>query len=143
MDLEYITEIVAALCSSRTVTRLDLRQGSMRLKVRRRLTLPVETGPPVEESAPPAEEGPEPQVIRSHLVGIFHSLGPKIATPVQAGMVVREGQPLGAIESVGMMYDVVADGDGTVLEVLVEDGQPVEYGQELFRVLPASAREEG
>jgi biotin carboxyl carrier protein len=49
-------------------------------------------------------------------------------------MAVRDGQVLGAVESMSVLYDVTAEVSGVVVEVLVEEGQPVEYGQELFRI---------
>lgn len=139
MDLKRITEMVAAVRSSRTVTELTVRQGTGRLTVKRALAEMA-----MEQPAPPAVLAtPEPAheaescVVRSHLVGIFHQRASERQAPVPVGAAVKEGQIIGAIESMGMLYNVTAAVSGAVVEVLVDDEQPVEYGQELFRIQPA------
>ena len=71
-------------------------------------------------------------VVASTMVGIFHTSSP----PVEAGTELRAGQRVGSIESIKLMNDVVSTASGVVVEVLIEDGQPVEYGQVLYRVSP-------
>jgi biotin carboxyl carrier protein len=63
--------------------------------------------------------------ITSPLVGIFHPA-------VQAGQQVQTGQSIGAIEALGMPTSVDAPQSGTVEDLLVQDGSPVEYGQPLL-----------
>lgn len=99
------------------------------------LTLKAKVAPP----APPAPEklAPEAQtdeveeadvaLIRSQDVGIFRSTV-KLAT----GSEISKGQKLGAVESVSLQHDLVADRAGTLLEILAADGDPVEYGQPLL-----------
>lgn len=135
MNLQQISEMVAALSTSHTVTDLSVRQGPTRLVIRRALTV-AQPAPSAEE---PASRPMEGVLVRSHLVGIFHARASEKQPPVTVGTVVREGQVLGAIESMRMLYEVTASAPGSVAEVLVEDGQPVEYGQELFRILPSPA----
>ena len=67
------------------------------------------------------------------MVGLFHHA----PTPIRYGVLLTRGQVVGAIESMKLMNDVQADQVGRVVDVLVEDGAPVEYGQPLFRVMPA------
>ena len=64
------------------------------------------------------------------MVGIFHSAG----NAITEGIAVKAGQSVGAIESMKLMNDVISEHEGTVAEVLVDDGMPVEYGQMLFRL---------
>ncbi|HEY3329809.1 MAG TPA: biotin/lipoyl-containing protein [Capsulimonadaceae bacterium] len=70
--------------------------------------------------------------VASTMVGIFHTLNPEI----EVGAELRAGQKVGSIESIKLMNDVVSTASGVVAEVLIEDGQPVEYGQVLYRVSP-------
>lgn len=72
--------------------------------------------------------------IKAQVVGIFHTVG-SIAT---VDTHIKAGQVVGSIESMKLMNDVAAKCDGIVSEVLVEDGMPVEYGQTLFVINPAS-----
>ena len=53
------------------------------------------------------------------------------------GSVVRKGQVLCIVEAMKLMNEIEADVAGTIAEILVENGQPVEYGQPLFRIEPA------
>ncbi|MBI2841802.1 MAG: hypothetical protein HYX78_00210 [Armatimonadetes bacterium] len=69
-------------------------------------------------------------IITAPMVGIFHMID-GINIP---GVVVKKGQVVGAIESMKLMNDVVSDMSGDVVELYVEDGMPVEYGQSLFRL---------
>ncbi len=139
MDLKQVSEIVAALCASRSVTELTVRTGPDRLTVRRALAIAGEPASVLPtEPVPPAVTT---HAIRSPLVGVFHHLAGK-HEPVAAGAPVQEGQALGAIESIGMLYEVAASEAGTVNEVLVVEGQPVEYGQDLFLIQPGSGGEQ-
>jgi len=133
MDLTQISEMVAAVCGSRSVTELTLREGASRLVIRRALAVAA----PVPESAgeDSVPEVPTGVAVRSPLVGIFHQASGR-HTPVAAGSEVREGQVIGVIESMRMPYEVAVESAGVIAEVLVEDGQPVEYGQDLFRIVP-------
>lgn len=139
MDLARISEIVAAVCSSRTITELTIREGSTRLTIRRRVALPV---PQEAATTPPPAQPPEPHVVRSPLVGTFRALSTDGQPTVTVGSVVEAGQVLGAIESMRMLYDVATEVGGVITAVLVEEGQPVEYGQDLFHIQPQQAVEE-
>ena len=73
------------------------------------------------------ESEPDSLVI-APLVGIFHHVKPVVGL----GAKVKLGQKIGLIEAMKLINDVVAPTDGTVSDVLIEDGLPVEYGQTLF-----------
>jgi len=66
--------------------------------------------------------------ITSPLVGIFHHVKPVVGL----GAKVKAGQKIGLIEAMKLVNDVTAPADGTISDVLIEDGLPVEYGQTLF-----------
>ncbi len=75
------------------------------------------------------------EIITSPMVGTFYKApSPDSAPYAKAGEIVRKGQPLAIIEAMKIMNEIEADFDCRVLEILVEDGQPVEYDMPLFRV---------
>lgn len=76
------------------------------------------------------EEG---RVIKAALVGMFYtSASPEDEPFVRAGDTVKQGQVIGIVEAMKLMNEVTSEFDGVVKEVLVENGQVVEYGQPLF-----------
>ena len=78
------------------------------------------------------EEG---NVITSPLVGTFYAAPAEDAEAfVKVGDTVKKGQTLAIVEAMKLMNEIESDFDGTVKEVLVENGAPVEYGQPLFRI---------
>jgi acetyl-CoA carboxylase biotin carboxyl carrier protein len=81
-------------------------------------------------SAPPAETG---HVVKSPMVGTFYrSSSPGAPAFVEVGATVKEGDTLCIIEAMKLLNEIDADISGTVTKVLVENGQPVEFGQPLF-----------
>jgi acetyl-CoA carboxylase biotin carboxyl carrier protein len=85
---------------------------------------------PVEGEAPAAPEG---HVIRSPMVGTFYRSSAPGAKPfVEVGQAVKAGETLCIIEAMKLLNEIEADQDGTVKAILVENGQPVEYGEPLF-----------
>lgn len=78
------------------------------------------------------EEG---RVIESPLVGTFYAAPAEDAEPyVSVGDTVKKGQTLAIIEAMKLMNEIESEYDGTIAEILVENGQPVEYGQPIFRI---------
>ena len=91
--------------------------------------------PAAQESAPAQEK--EGQVITSPLVGVFYAAPSEDAEPyVTVGSAVKQGQVVAIVEAMKLMNEIESDYSGTVAEVLVENGQAVEYGQPLFRIVP-------
>lgn len=86
-----------------------------------------------EEQHAAVQEG---HIIASPLVGIFYAAPSENAQPfVEVGDQVEKGQILGIVEAMKLMNDIECECNGTVAEILVENGQPVEYGQPLFRIV--------
>ncbi len=84
------------------------------------------------EAAPSAETK---QQIVAPLVGIFHHWAkPKGGALVAVGDVVKVGQLVATIQSLNVMSEVESPLEGRVIEILVQDGQPVEYGQPLMTI---------
>ena len=80
-----------------------------------------------------AEEAPAGNIVKSPLVGTFYAAPAEDAEPfVKVGDSVKEGQVLAIVEAMKLMNEIESDFTGTVTEILVENGQPVEFGQPLF-----------
>ena len=74
-------------------------------------------------------------IVKSPLVGTFYAAPSEDAEPfVKVGDTVKKGQTLAIVEAMKLMNDIEAEYDGTVLEILVENGATVEYGQPLFSI---------
>jgi acetyl-CoA carboxylase biotin carboxyl carrier protein len=85
---------------------------------------------PVAEAAPAAAPG---HVVKSPMVGTFYrSANPNSPPFVEIGSQVKEGDTLCIIEAMKLMNEIEADKSGTIKAALVENGQPVEYGQPLY-----------
>jgi acetyl-CoA carboxylase biotin carboxyl carrier protein len=103
--------------------------------------------PPVVLAAGPAaaqaEAAPEPVAdglvdVHSPIVGTFYSASSPEATPfVEIGSRISKGQVVCIVEAMKVMNEIEAELDAEVVEILVDSGQPVEYGEVLFRVRPA------
>ncbi len=76
---------------------------------------------------------PQGHVVKSPMVGTFYRSSAPGADPfVQVGTAVKEGEPVCIIEAMKLLNEIEADKDGVIKEILVENGQPVEFGQPLF-----------
>jgi acetyl-CoA carboxylase biotin carboxyl carrier protein len=95
-------------------------------------------GPALLEAAPPrpaAAEAPDTHIVKSPIVGTFYrASGPGAKNFVEAGDRVRKGQVLCIVEAMKLMNEIESDCDGEILDILVANGQPVEYGEPLFKM---------
>ena len=93
------------------------------------------SAPPPKEAAPPREEGLH--MVRSPIVGTYYE-SPSPGSPpfVKAGDTVEAGQVLCIVEAMKLMNEIESDAAGELVKILVTNGQPVEYGQELFALRP-------
>jgi len=100
---------------------------------------PAQMTIPDEPTAPEAAVTPAHWVdVKSPMVGTFYRSPSPGADPfTDVGERVAPGEPLCIIEAMKLMNELEAEVTGTVREVLVQNGEPVEYGQVLFRVEPA------
>ena len=93
---------------------------------------------PAAPAAPAAGAGPEVpapsgHVVKAPMVGTFYrSPSPDAKAFVEVGQTVKEGQTVCIIEAMKLMNEIEADATGMIKAILVENGQPVEYGQPLF-----------
>jgi len=91
----------------------------------------VTPAPAAAGAAPPP--APEGHVVKAPMVGTFYRTPSPDAKPfVEVGQAVKEGDTICIIEAMKLMNEIEADASGTVKAILVENGQPVEYGQPLF-----------
>jgi len=85
---------------------------------------------PAAPAEPPAETG---HVVKSPMVGTFYrSSSPGAKAFIEIGSQVKEGETLCIIEAMKILNEIEADKSGTVVQILAENGQAVEYGQPLF-----------
>jgi biotin carboxyl carrier protein len=77
--------------------------------------------------------------IRSTLVGFYRAVARRGAKPLAPGDSVKEGQIIGAVEALNVLNEVESPAAGRVRKILVDDGQPVQYGQVLMMVEPLKA----
>lgn len=92
---------------------------------------PAAATAPAAESAPPVDDGRIQ--VKAPMVGTFYRApAPDAAPYVQVGDIVEIGQPLCIIEAMKLMNEIEAETRGRVTEILVDNAQPVDYGQPLF-----------
>ncbi len=151
LNAKEIKEILNVLKDT-DVTELELERGSgIRLRIRRGPP-PAQGGTTMQYSpmmmpqqmAAPAAATPEKpaaavekpgKMITSPFVGTFYRSPSPDAPPfVEVGSVIREGQALCIVEAMKLMNEIEADCSGTIVEILVENGKPVEFGQKLYKV---------
>ena len=89
---------------------------------------------PAAEAAPPAPAAePAGHIVKSPMVGTFYrSSAPGAAPFVEVGASVKQGDTVCIIEAMKLLNEIEADAAGVIKQILVENGQPVEFGQPLF-----------
>lgn len=140
IDTREIGRLMELLAGS-DVEECEIEQGESRLSLRRRAgELPASRCPspePVTSSAV-EDEADEGVVVRATAVGLFHRSEKRSNPPkVEVGAQVAVGDVLGYIEVMRLPHNVLSTGEGIVDAFLVEEGQPVEYGQPLVTLRPA------
>ncbi len=146
-DPAAVTDLVrqlGALLKELDLTEIEATVGDIRLRVQRTSVAPAvvaAAGP-----AAPATTSPAPVVdvsrsalvtIEAPMVGTFYRASAPTAEPyVHEGDVVKEGQILCIIEAMKLMNEIESRASGRIVKILVDNGQPVEYGQPLFAIEP-------
>ncbi len=146
MDIRKIKKLIELIEDS-DVEHLEIKEGEESIKITRRgahaAAAPVaHVQAPLTAAAPspaptPAEAHAPPSLptINSPMVGTFYrSPTPESAAFVEAGQTVKTGDVLCIVEAMKMMNQIEADRDGTISEILVENGAPVEFDQPLFSI---------
>jgi acetyl-CoA carboxylase biotin carboxyl carrier protein len=147
MDLRKLKKLID-LVEQSGIAELEITEGEERVRIARVGTQgPVQivgNGPQARQTgtaaqsalvpisaAAPAE--PEGHVVKSPMVGTFYR-APSPGAPafVEVGTQVREGETLCIIEAMKLLNEIESDKTGVVKDILVENGQPVEFGEPLF-----------
>jgi acetyl-CoA carboxylase biotin carboxyl carrier protein len=93
------------------------------------------TGPASAAAAPAPEDGPELAIVKSPIVGTFYRSPDPGAKPfIDVGDTVKKGDVLCIIEAMKLMNEIDSEYDGEVVNVYVESGQAVQYGERLFAI---------
>jgi acetyl-CoA carboxylase biotin carboxyl carrier protein len=88
---------------------------------------------PAVQAAPSIPVEPQGHIVKSPMVGTFYrSSAPGSPPYIEVGSSVKEGDTLCIIEAMKLLNEIDADASGTITQILVENGQPVEFGQPLF-----------
>lgn len=147
MNLDELKELLGLLKDT-DITELVIEREGTKIKIRReRFVGPFEiqqttvTSPlsQVEQKAQPSQEEETKRLITvtAPIVGTFYRSPSPDAPPfVEVGTRVKKGQTLCIIEAMKLMNEVESEVDGVVVRILVENGQPVEYGEPLFLIDP-------
>jgi acetyl-CoA carboxylase biotin carboxyl carrier protein len=139
-----VSELVE-LAVKHDLAELEVEQGGTRIRVVRERSAPAtparaDAAPAATPAAAPAVETAIPAnlvKIEAPMVGTFYRAPAPDAAPfVQEGDVVKDGQVLCIIEAMKLMNEIEAKVAGRIARVLVENGQPVEFGQPLFLIDP-------
>lgn len=144
IDPELVREL-AQLLNETDLTEIEVEKGDLRVRVARSLTATVQVpaAAPVLAAAPvaaaaaaPAEGKPaaaHPGAVPSPMVGTAYRRPSPDAKPfVEIGSVVKVGDRVLLVEAMKTFNDIVAPRAGKVVAIMVEDGQPVEYGEPLL-----------
>ena len=147
MDIKELKKIVKLL-KDHDLQEIEIEEKDYRIKVKREVgqisprvvTAPhPPSAPEVAEVKGKAEKTPESpyKIIKSPMVGTFYgSPGPDAPPYVEEGQVVNKGQVLCIVEAMKLMNEIEAEIKGKIISILVENGQPVEYGEPLFEIEP-------
>ncbi|MFZ5894489.1 MAG: acetyl-CoA carboxylase biotin carboxyl carrier protein [Myxococcota bacterium] len=145
--LEQLEALLKTL-EEKKVAEFEYEDEKIRLKIGYGRAAAPLAGAPVLHAAPVAAAAPSPPAaaavevtdantafITSPFVGTFYRApSPEAENFVEVGASVKKGQPLCIIEAMKLMNEIEAEFAGTVVEILVENGKSVEFGQKLFKI---------
>lgn len=157
-DFDQVKELLQLVADS-GVGELEIERNGFRLRIAAQQATVVAAAPaaapaapaaasaPVPAAAPAADEKPTAaaeavdsslHVLNSPIVGTFYSApNPESEAFVKPGDQVSKGQVVCIVEAMKLMNEIESDVDGTIVEVLQENAQAVEFGQPLFTIRPA------
>ena len=151
MDIRKIKKLIEMLEAS-GIAELEITEGEESVRISRygqtppmpamphppqayNLAPPPAASAPAAEAAPAGKPAPDGKIIRSPMVGTFYNAPAPDADPfVKLGDDIKAGDTVCIIEAMKMFNRIEADFGGKIVEILVENGQPVEYDEPLFVV---------
>ena len=144
MDIRKVKKLIELLEES-NIAEIEIHEGEESVRISRASTVapaviaapaaaPVAApAPRAPTAAPAAAEEPEGHILRSPMVGTFYRAPSPGAKPfVTDGQSVSNGETLCIIEAMKILNQIESDTSGKIVEILVENGQPVEYNEPLF-----------
>ena len=144
MEFENLIRLINTVSFSE-LTEFSMKDGDFKVSINKKkevqivadgnmaAEIPVFTAQTVAPEKESVESEPEGNQVKAPLVGTFYSASAPDAAPfVKVGDTVKKGQVLGIIEAMKLMNEIESEYDGVVETILVENGQMVEYGQNLF-----------
>ena len=148
MDLRKLKTLIDLVAES-DIAELEVTEGESKVRIvktpaatqgQMMMMQPQQVAAPAAPAVVAAPVAPTPviaepvgHIIKSPMVGTFYrSSAPGTPAYVEIGSVVAEGETLCIIEAMKLLNEIDTDVAGTVMQILVESGQPVEYGQPLF-----------
>ncbi len=139
-DLKDLKDLIELLKET-DITELQLEKEGTKVRIKREKILSSieiqKFGGLQEKIAQETEEETRLITVTSPIVGTFYRApSPEAAPFVEIGSKVKKAQVLCIIEAMKLMNEIESEVDGTVIKVLVENGQPVEYGEPLFLIEP-------
>ncbi|MDO8651371.1 MAG: acetyl-CoA carboxylase biotin carboxyl carrier protein [Undibacterium sp.] len=146
MDLRKLKTLIDLVAES-DIAELEVTEGEGKVRIVKSSAMPqhqMMMQPQYMQQAMPAAAAPvaavpvaavvpEGHIVKSPMVGTFYrSASPGSAPFADIGKSVNEGDTLCIIEAMKLLNEIESDFSGTIKQILVENGQPVEYGQPLF-----------
>ena len=143
MDIRKIRKLIE-LVEESGISELEITEGEESVRIHRTGTpaAPIQYAAPVQAApAPVAAPAPAPteavapsgHIMRSPMVGTFYrSSSPEAKSFVEVGQKVKVGDTLCIVEAMKMMNQIEADKSGVVVQILVENQEPVEFDQPMF-----------
>ena len=131
IDADAVRELTALLKET-GLTEIEIEHNGARIRVSRAASAPAAAAPQAPAPSAPAS-GPQPGAVTSPMVGTVYTASEPGKPPlVKVGQQVKEGDTLFIVEAMKTMNAIPAPRSGTVKEILVENGAPVEFGQTLL-----------
>jgi acetyl-CoA carboxylase biotin carboxyl carrier protein len=142
MELEDLKELIEYLKET-DITEISIEKDGIKVKIKREKMLsPMEIsvqklGSLQEKVTRETEEETRVITVTSPIVGTFFRAPSPEADPfVETGSKVKKGQVLCIVEAMKLMNEIESEIDGVLIKILVDNGQPVEYGEPLFLIEP-------
>lgn len=143
MELEDLKKLIELLKET-DITELQIEKEGTKVRIRREkfftsLEMPTQKTAPIQSTIikETEEETQRLITVTSPIVGTFYRSPSPDAPPfVEAGLRVKKGQVICIIEAMKLMNEIESEADGIIVKALVENGQPVEYGEPLFLIEP-------
>jgi acetyl-CoA carboxylase biotin carboxyl carrier protein len=149
MDIRKIKKLIE-LVNESDVTELEIHEGEASVRINRQGIAPTLVAAPTaipaaplaatpvetlteEASSDTSDEPPAGHIIKSPIVGSFYRASSPTSAPfVEIGQQVNKGDTLCIVEAMKILNQIESDKAGKVIDILVENGQPIEYNQPLF-----------